>query len=191
MQRFDVGCRRVRPVNWPANKIESVAEPRATRIDLLHRPDIKTQIWMGGTDSLLGHRLTLDQVEGAVVVDCCGDLPVDFQEGARLYLPRVFMDAEAVPYAYSRLVALAHGLATEISAQASHEAVIPPPDRIFVLCHYGMNRSGLFTGLLLRALGEDPVAAIDLIRRLRPGALSNRTYVSLIERETCPLNEHR
>ena len=49
-----------------------------------------------------------------------------------------------------------------------------------------MNRSGLVAGMLLRALGFESVAAIELIRRHRPGALSNLTFVRLVEDWQCP-----
>lgn len=169
-------------MNHSPDSYEAAIEPRATRIHLPHRPEIATEIWMGGTDSVLGQPLTLASASGAVVIDCCGDLPAVFRDSAARYLPRVFMDAEVVPFAYPRLAKLTHDLASQM---LDRDAGAAPP-RIYVLCQYGMNRSGLLTGLLLRALGEQPEQAVALIQRLRPGSLSNQTFVSLIERWTCP-----
>ncbi len=152
----------------------SSIEPRATRILLPHRADISLEIWMGGTDSLLGEPISLEDVAGAHIVDLAGDLPDEFRQRAGRYISRVFMDAEMLPFAYARLSSLVEELAETARGDAA-------PVRVYILCQYGMNRSGLLTGLLLRALGEHGDESVQRIRRLRPGALSNQTYVALIE----------
>lgn len=171
-------------MTWPANR-DPAAEPRASRIPLPHRPDLVTEIWMGGSDSLLGEPIALDQLPGAVVVDCAGDLATPFRERAGRYLPRVFMDAELAPFAFPRITALVHDLAEAI-APAGGGVTGPAPARVYILCQYGMNRSGLVTALLLRALGEEADDAVRRIRRLRPGALSNETFTRLIADWVCP-----
>jgi protein-tyrosine phosphatase len=92
----------------------------------------------------------------------------------------VILDVETSPHALPRLQALALDLARTITEGTSPVFAQRPP-RIYVLCQYGMNRSGLMAGLLLRALGEEPDSVVSLIRRLRPGSLSNQTFVTLIE----------
>ncbi len=54
-----------------------------------------------------------------------------------------------------------------------------PPARLYVMCQQGLNRSGLFMGLLLRALGMSAADAVSAIAG-RPGALNNQTFVRLI-----------
>jgi hypothetical protein len=162
-------------------------EPRASRISLPPREDVAVEIWMGGTDSFFGEPMTLDGVEGAHIIDLVGDLPEPFRQRAWRYTPRVFMDAEMVPFSYPRLTSLVHEIASAVISDAGERP--PGPEqtlRIYILCQYGMNRSGLLTGLLLRALGENAESAVGLIRASRPGALSNQTFVSLIEQWTCP-----
>jgi protein-tyrosine phosphatase len=44
------------------------------------------------------------------------------------------------------------------------------------MCQHGMNRSGLVTGLLLRALGIGPRETVERIRLARPGALANDAF---------------
>src|SRR5207249_2645544 len=114
------------------------------------------------------------------VVDCAGDLGAAYRRRAAAYVPRVILDVETSPYALPRLQALALDLARCIVDGASPKFAERPP-RVYVLCQYGMNRSGLMAGLLLRALGEEPDAVVRLIRRFRPGSLSNQTFVALIE----------
>ncbi len=155
----------------------SQVQPRATRISLPHRADIGIEIWMGGSDSLLGEPISLEAIDDAHIVDLAGDLPEEFRRRAGRYIPRVFMDTEARPFSYPRLASLVQ----ELAAAARGGGPTAAPARVYILCQYGMNRSGLLTGLLLRALGEQAVESVDLIRRLRPGALSNQTFVSLIE----------
>jgi hypothetical protein len=155
------------------------AQPRASRIHLPHRPDLHVAIWMGGTDSLLGDPIPCAELGRALVVDCAGDLASAYRRAAAAYIPRVFMDAELVPYSYPRLALLVH----ELAAAATGPDQI---ERIYILCQYGMNRSGLLTGLLLRALGEAAGVAIDLVRAARPGALSNQTFTRLIADWACP-----
>ena len=159
--------------------IEDAAEPRASRIHLPHRPDLHVALWMGGTDSVLGEPVPRAALGRALVVDCAGDLSPGYRSAAAAYIPRVFMDAEVVPFSYPQLAELVHELAAAASAPGQL-------DRIYILCQYGMNRSGLLTGLLLRALGEAAGAAIDLVRSTRPGALSNQTFTRLIAEWTCP-----
>jgi len=54
--------------------------------------------------------------------------------------------------------------------------------KVLVSCAQGINRSGLLTALTLRELtGMSGLDAVRLIRRKRPGALSNESFVALLE----------
>jgi hypothetical protein len=164
--------------------VELPAAPRATRLSLVHRPDVDVEIWMGGTQSLLGEDIDAEALSDAIVVDCSGELGEPYRSRAGRYVPRVFLDVETVPAAYPRIAALVHELAERVSEDSKPDAL--RPRRIYVLCQQGMNRSGLVAGLLLRALGEEPQQALSLIREVRPGALSNETFAGLVERWVCP-----
>jgi hypothetical protein len=157
-------------------------EPRASRIVVTGRPDLPTEIWMGGADSLFGDLVTPEDLRDAWLIDLAGDIPVGHLEACGCWLPRVFADVEQVPHGYERLLALSAGVAAALTGEAAagdwpHPA--EPPSRLYVMCQQGMNRSGLLTALILRSLGvsaEDALAAVAT----RPGALTNQTYVRLV-----------
>ena len=148
-------------------------EPRAARL-VLPRADLGTEVWVGGAHAAGGERIEDAHLDGAWLVDCSGDLPADFAALAARHIPRVFADTEAIPANYDRILALAAELAALLAAETG------APERLYVLCQQGMNRSALVAGRLLRALGASPEATIEAIRRGRPGALSNVTFVRLI-----------
>ena len=137
---------------------------------------------MGGADALHGEPVLVEDVRNAWVVDLAGDLPQAHREAAALWLPRVFADIEAEPANLARLRGLAGSVAGALAGGTTTEGwehPSSPPERIYILCTHGLNRSGLVTGLLLRALGlsaEQAAAAIET----RPGALNNRTYARLV-----------
>lgn len=165
-------------------------EPRASRIRHAGAYDLPCEIWMGGSDALVGEPIADPDLGSSVVVDCAGELAAELRERCALYVPRVFMDAEVRPFAYARLAALVHELAP-VAAGGPLPAALggdgrTTPARIYVLCTYGMNRSGLVTGMLLRALGVETEAALAAIRRARPGALSNQTFCGLLSEWRCP-----
>lgn len=159
-------------------------EPRASRIHARGFEHLRTEIWMGGADSLHGERLCPESVAEAWIIDVAGEMPHDLRTAAGLWLPRVFVDTEGEPPNLTWLHDLAnsvahavHGLEHESASAWPHPPV--PPARIYVMCQHGMNRSGLVTGLILRAIGvnvEDALASIAS----RPGALNNQTYVRLL-----------
>jgi hypothetical protein len=165
----------------PAAFESSAEPPRASRLPLLHRPEMEVEIWMGGSQSLLGEDVSAASLAGSVVIDCTGDLPEPWRSHAGRYVARAFIDIETIPAAYPRIASLVHEIAEEVRAGAPDG-----PLRIYVLCQQGMNRSGLVTGLLLRALGEPPERALNLIREVRPGALSNHTFAELVHGWRCP-----
>jgi len=55
--------------------------------------------------------------------------------------------------------------------------------KVLVHCHRGKSRSGLFNAIVvMKMLHIDGSAAIDIVRRGRPGALGNQTFVEYLER---------
>jgi hypothetical protein len=164
-------------------------EPRASRIRHARALELPCEIWMGGSDSIVGEPVTIPDLASSIVVDCAGDLAEPLRDRCGLYVPRVFMDAEVRPFSYSRLAQLVHGLALVAGGApapadlAGDEASL---SRIYIFCQYGMNRSGLITGMLLRALGVETEDALAAIRRARPGALSNHTFCALVADWRCP-----
>jgi len=159
-------------------------EPRASRIHAPGFEHLRTEIWMGGADSLHGERLGPSHVEDAWIIDVAGEMPHDLRKAAALWLPRVFVDIEVEPPNIDWLYQLANSVAAAVHGQPSTEGDAWPhpvdaPARIYVMCQHGMNRSGLVTGLILRAVGvgaEETLASIAT----RPGALNNQTYERLV-----------
>lgn len=165
-------------------------EPRASRIRHPRTLGLPREIWMGGSDSIVGQPVRAAEFAGSIVVDCAGDLAAPLRARCGLYVPRVFMDAEVRPFSYPRLARLVHDLAQVVGGgQLPPDLAVGEPNavrRIYVFCQYGMNRSGLVTGLLLRALGVEAEEALAAIRRARPGALSNETFCALVSDWHCP-----
>lgn len=160
---------------------DQVYEPRASRIVIAGRA-LPTEIWMGGANSLHGEPVLADDLAEDWIIDLAGDMPAPHRAASALWLPRVFADIERVPHGFNRLAALAQSVAgclcgTETSADWQHPTT--PPRRLLVMCQQGMNRSGLVTGLILRALGVPAEEALAAIAS-RPGALTNQTYAGLV-----------
>jgi hypothetical protein len=161
-------------------------EPRASRIVIPGRTDLSTELWMGGANSLHGELLVPEELRDTWLIDLAGEMPDEHRRACACWLPRVFADIEAVPQHFDRLDALARSLAACMSGDTRsngwphpHE----PPRRLYVMCQQGMNRSGLLTGLILRALGASTEDALDAIAS-RPGALTNQTYLRLLHEWT-------
>jgi hypothetical protein len=156
--------------------IIAAEELLASQIPLRHRPELAAALWMGGSSSAIGSVIGPAELSRAVVVDCAGELSEAYRSRAALYLPCVFTDLETRPARWERIVTLVGEIAERVrSAEQAAEI-----ERVIVVCQQGMNRSGLVTALLLRALGEDAESAIARVRLARPGALSNQTFVALI-----------
>ena len=136
-------------------------------------------IWMGGAHSSFGHPITLGSIDSAWVIDCAGDMPLDYRNRAGRWFARVFADLDAVPSAMDAIRELASNVAT---ALATDDA----PDHLYIVCQYGMNRSGLVSGLILRELGLPGTETVSRILAARPGALSNQAFRRLVEHSTVP-----
>lgn len=161
---------------------QRAVEPRASRIPIAGRDDLTTELWMGGADSLHGEPLTPENLRDAWVIDLAGDMPESHRSACGHWLPRVFADMEQVPHDYARLGALAESIAACLTGEDAGDGwphPAEPPPRLYVMCQQGLNRSGLLTGLILRALGvsaEDAIAAVAT----RSGALANHTFARLV-----------
>jgi hypothetical protein len=158
-------------------------EPRATRIPITHRDDIDVEIWVGGADTAIGEELEAVHLDGAWLVDCAGDIPAPFRAAAAACYPRVFSDVEIVPNSLDQLQELAREIAAAIEDEARGDH---RPERVFVMCTQGFNRSALVAGMILRELGAAPADIIAAIRSARPGALTNQTFVRLLHAADWP-----
>lgn len=157
--------------------IEGSIDPVAKASLLLSRgelPGLRAAIWMGGAHSRTGEPLFEAGLGSAVVVDAAGDLPREWRTSAQAWLPCVFGDIDSVPVMLDRIHATVRTVAEMLRDGEAPEAV-------YSMCQHGMNRSGLIAGLLLRELGMGGDDAIRLIRERRRGALSNWSFVGLIE----------
>ena len=162
-------------------------DPRATRIPIAHRDDVTTELWVGGSYTAFGQPLASSDLRGAWLVDCVGELTDVFRDAAAACFMCVFEDIDDVPSSYERIDALARaigrvmlGAAPGDALEASPDPLPDSPDRVYVLCKQGLNRSALVAGRILRELGATGPAAVAEIRRGRPGALTNLTFERLI-----------
>ncbi len=139
---------------------------------------------MGGADSAVGDAVRPNDLGGAWVVDCAGDLPEPHRRAAALWLPRTFLDVEEEPPVYHRIASLARSLARCLAGVredcAGWEHPADPPARLYVICSQGLNRSGLVVGRILRELGLTGDEALALLARYRPGAVNNLTFARLV-----------
>ena len=160
-----------------------IPQPRVTRIHLPGLSHLSTELWMGGAQSGSGDPLHPDDLAGAWVIDCAGDMPEQYRAAAAWWLTCSFQDYEELPSCWDRLSALARTLGCCLMGDlVEHAAEHPlePPTRLYVVCNQGMNRSGLVVGRILRALGVTGEEALDVIRRHRPGAVNNVTFARLV-----------
>ncbi len=142
------------------------------------------ELWIGGAHTAFGEDLGVETMRGAWLVDCANEFPARFREAAGLSLYRVFTDTEESPPNWQRIDALARSLAAclrgEIPLADPWDHPQEPPARIYVVCKQGLNRSGLFTGRILRGLGVPGEVAVAAVRAARPGALNNQTFERLV-----------
>lgn len=139
-------------------------------------PGLRAGIWMGGAHSHLGHEITESRIRESWVLDCAGDMPAHLREHSPRWESVVFADIDERPAKFERLVETVRAWSLELRAVNENET----PGHVYVMCQYGMNRSGLATGLLLRELGLDSEETIRRIILARPGALSNDSFRRLL-----------
>lgn len=136
-----------------------------------------TEIWMGGAHSLIGEAVETAHLGASWLIDCAGDMHVSYREHTARWVSCVFPDLDG-PLASSSYVERTVRDAVDTVLLANGDA----PERIYVMCQHGMNRSGLVSGLILRGLGVDGREAIDRIRMARPGALANEYFRQMVLR---------
>ncbi len=154
---------------------ETVETPRASLV-AIGGELCEAAILMGGAHTLHGNDVRLDGIERAWVVDVAGEMPLAYRAAAGKWFVRVFPDLDGEIPALPRLRDLAAEVARDLRAADGYG-----PDRLLVMCHHGMNRSGLVTGLVLRELGLSGDEAVSRIVRARPGSLSNHAFRTIVE----------
>lgn len=132
----------------------------------------------------VGEELRVETLRDAWLINCANEFPARFREAASLSIYRVFTDTEESPPTWARIHALARSLATCLlghpAAGERWDHPVEPPARLYVVCKQGLNRSGLVTGRILRALGVPVEEAVAAVRAARPGALNNQTFERLV-----------
>ena len=152
----------------PSVQRVSLHTPRASRVLAAGEAlNGATEIWMGGAHSHVGDEMTHEALRSAWVIDCAGEMDRAFRASSARWLACVFPDLDG-PLGSSNRV---HEVVEATLATIRNDATAP--QRVYVMCQHGMNRSGLVTGLLLRGLGVEPRDTVERIRRSRPGALAN------------------
>ena len=134
-----------------------------------------TEIWMGGAHSLRGDPLEAAALGNSWLIDCAGDLDPSYRGATGRWLACVFPDLDGPLSAMPRI--------TDVVSQAVVGARLgngDAPQRLYVMCQHGMNRSGLVSGLILRGLGLDAGDALERISAARPGALGNAYFRSIL-----------
>ena len=151
------------------------AAPRATLLAAAGTfSGITTSVWMGGAHSHTGDEMLPEALSASWVIDAAGDMPPGLRSSTGVWVPCVFADLDSVPLQL-------HHIHTTV--QRAAEAMRAPgkvPEAIYSVCQYGMNRSGLLAGLLLREFGMSGDDAVTLIRSRRPGSLSNQAFERII-----------
>ncbi|MEO8538888.1 MAG: protein-tyrosine phosphatase family protein [bacterium] len=130
--------------------------------------DVRTEIWMGGAHSNVGESFRGPLLADSWVIDCAGEIDATFRAATKKWLACVFPDLDG-PLSSSNRVAEVVRMALDSIASGGESS----PERIYIMCQHGMNRSGLVTGLILRGLGMPPRETVERIRAVRPGALAN------------------
>jgi hypothetical protein len=144
------------------------------RASVVYEAASASRLWMGGAHARHGATVSGEDVRTGVVIDCAGDLPTTHRSSAGTWLACVFADLETHPSQMEHIARTARTVAARLREEVE--------TNFYVFCQYGMNRSGLLTGLVLREMGMAPAEAVALIRLARPGALSNLTFLELIHR---------
>jgi hypothetical protein len=134
-----------------------------------------TELWMGGAHTPHGDELAEPQLATSWLIDCAGDIDRSYRNVTNRWLACVFPDIDGRPAAEVLIQSVVREATTAITSGNG-----AAPERIYVMCQHGMNRSGLISGLILRSLGLDPEAAIQRIRTARPGALANDGFVTML-----------
>ena len=133
---------------------------------------------MGGAHSIAGEAWAVESLASSWVIDCAGEIDRSFRGAAANWVACVFPDLDGPLSSSNRVV---ETVSAALEAMTSPSATAP--ERIYIMCQHGMNRSGLVTGLILRGLGMAPREAVERIRGARPGALANDYFRLMLLRE--------
>lgn len=136
---------------------------------------LRADIWMGGSQSPVGEPLSAAALKTSWIIDCAGEMPAWYRAQVGRWVPCVFADIDSRPSQLSRIEAVVRDAASVVGSDSA-------PSDIIIVCQQGMNRSGLLSGMLLRAVGFAGHEAVDRIVERRPGALSNLTFRQIILR---------
>jgi hypothetical protein len=136
---------------------------------------LRANIWMGGSHSHVGELVSDAPLENSWIIDCAGVMPTWYREQVGRWVACVFEDVESRPSRLWHIEEVVKATAEAVSIEAG-------PSDVIIVCQHGMNRSGLMSGLLLRALGFEGEAAVSRIKERRPGALSNLTFRGILLR---------
>ena len=160
----------------PFVHLHSLQTPRASLVLAAGEADnLRTEVWMGGAHSLRGEPLESAVLRSSWLVDCAGDLDPAYRRATGRWLACVFPDLDG-PLSAMPLI-------SDVVAQAVAGARLnngDAPERLYVMCQHGMNRSGLVSGLILRGLGIEARDAVGRVTAARPGALGNAYFRSLL-----------
>jgi len=150
--------------------------PRASRVlakgELIA---VETEIWMGGAHTPHGEALLETEIGNSWVIDCAGDIDVAYRTMPARWVSCVFPDIDGRPAAETLITSVVRE-----ASEAIRRAGSSAPDRVYIMCQHGMNRSGLVSGLILRSLGLEPEDVIQRIRAARPGALANDGFLRML-----------
>jgi protein-tyrosine phosphatase len=130
--------------------------------------EVIPDLWQGGAP-MPGQLSSLD-----IIVLCAKEYQPKLAEfpGVKAVIHAPFDDAE-------RLTSDEVRTAFDAARVVAHEH--RRGRRVLVTCAQGRNRSGLVVALALRCLGRKPREAVSLVRRARLNALTNTTFVNIIE----------
>lgn len=150
-----------------------VPEPRGWRIETGGLGLSWTgQLWLAGAHATDGQPLDASIDESVWALDCAGLVASRWRGRAGRVAQWVFEDLEHRPPGYERLLHLCRTWAEELPSAR--------PRHVVVVCAYGLNRSALAAGLILREAGVPAEEALARIRASRPGALNNAAFVELL-----------
>lgn len=144
-------------------------------------PGLRASIWMGGAHSHVGTEITPAAATRAWFLDCAGDMPALYRQASRRWIQNVFADLDHRPPNLHFIEQNVRDMAMAVQHPV-HGGVHAPPDDVYILCQHGMNRSGLVSGLLLRALGMTGDDALRRITARRVGSLSNLAFRDIVLR---------
>ncbi len=133
---------------------------------------LKDQLYQSGAPEEVADWEPIHAQRIDVVVDLYGTLDpgVPTDPNSILYLFWPIADTAALPD-----TAILEVLTTAVR-------LIGHGHRVLVHCHRGKSRSGLFNAVVVMKLsGVDGRTAIEIVRRGRPGALGNQTFVEYLE----------